>query len=173
MTVFIMCLRLMRLKGNYANGYRYNVVNIRRNAGLGEVISKNNLLYAPSTERLTAARHSNGVDIWVITNDINSNVFRAYLVNCSGLQTTPVISTVGDVLDRHTDMPFGSLKVSPDGKQLCQTHFPSLDGNISENFFQLFDFNAATGVLSNPKKFRYQITAFMLLNIHRIQNCFT
>jgi gliding motility-associated-like protein len=137
---------------NYANGYRYNVVNIRRNAGLGDVISKNNLLSAPSTERLTAARHSNGVDAWVITNDLNSNVFRAYLVNCSGLQTTPVVSTVGDVLNTHTDMPFGAMKISPDGNQLCQTHFPSIDGSSTENFFQLFDFNSTTGVLTNAKK---------------------
>jgi gliding motility-associated-like protein len=137
---------------NYANGYRYAVINIRRNGGLGEVISKNNLLYAPSTERMTACRHANGVDIWVITNDLNSNVFRAYLINCSGLQTTPVISTVGDVLNVHTDMPFGSLKVSPDGKQLCQTHFPSLDGNVGDNFFQLFDFDNSAGVLTRPQK---------------------
>ncbi len=137
---------------NFVNGYRYNIVNIRRNAGLGDVISKNNLLTAPSTERLTAARHANGIDVWVITNDLNSNVFRSYLVNCTGLQTTPVISTVGDVLNVHSDMPFGAMKISPDGKQLCQTHFPQLDGNIPENFFQIFDFDNSTGVLSNPKK---------------------
>ena len=137
---------------NYVNGYRYSIVNINLNNGLGAVISKNNLLSAPSTERLTAARHANGVDIWVITNDINSNVFRAYLINCSGLQTTPVVSTVGEVLNTHTDMPFGAMKVSPDGKQLCQTHFPQTDGNIPENYFQLFDFNSSTGVLSNSKK---------------------
>lgn len=137
---------------NYVNGYRYSIVNIRRNGGLGDVISKNNLLSAPSTERLTAARHANGVDVWVITNDLNSNVFKSYLVNCTGLQTTPVISTVGEVLNVHSDMPFGAMKVSPDGKQLCQTHFPQLDGNIPENFFQLFNFDNSTGVLSNPKK---------------------
>ncbi|TMI62679.1 MAG: PKD domain-containing protein [Bacteroidetes bacterium] len=141
---------------NYVNGYRYSIVNIRRNAGLGEVISKNNLLYAPSTERLTAARHANGIDVWVITNDLNSNVFRAYLVNCSGLQTTPVISTIGEVMNLNIYMPFGSLKVSPDGKQLCQTHFPDDDDNVGENFFQLFDFNNSTGVLSNSKKIAVQ-----------------
>jgi hypothetical protein len=101
---------------NYANGYRYSIVNIKRDNGRGEVIPKNNLLYGPSTERLTAARHANGIDIWIITNDLNSNIFRAYLVNCTGLQTAPVTSTVGDVLNVHSDMPFGAMKISPDGK---------------------------------------------------------
>jgi gliding motility-associated-like protein len=137
---------------NFVNGYRYSIVNINRAGGLGEVISKNNLLYAPSTERLTAARHGNGVDVWVITNDLNSNTFRSYLVNCSGLQTTPVISTAGDIMNVHQDMSFGAIKVSPDGKQICQTHFPHFSGNATENFFQLFDFNSNTGVISNAKK---------------------
>jgi gliding motility-associated-like protein len=136
----------------FVNGYRYSIVNIRRNGGLGAVISKNSLLYAPSTERLTAARHANGIDIWVITNDLNSNVFRSYLVNCNGLQINPVVSTAGDVLNVHDAMPFGALKVSPDGKQLCQTHFPDFEGTLPENFFQLFDFNNNTGVISNAKK---------------------
>ena len=137
---------------NYANGYRYSIVNIKSNGGLGDVISKNNLMYAPSTERLTAARHANGVDIWVITNDLNSNVFRAYLVTCNKLQPAPVISTAGDVLNLDDAMPIGAMKVSPDGKQLCQTHFPLLDGLTKENFFQIFDFDNSTGVISNPRK---------------------
>ena len=136
---------------NFVNGYRYSIVNMNRNDGFGEVVSKNNLLYAPSTERLTAARHANGIDIWVITNDISSNVFRAYLINCSGLQPNPVVSSAGDVMNVHSGMSFGAIKVSPDGKQLCQTHFPNFTTSAA-NFFQLFDFNNSTGVISGAKK---------------------
>jgi hypothetical protein len=56
------------IENGYTKGYSYSIVNMRRDNGNGEVIVKNTLLYAPSTERLTAARHANAVDIWVITN---------------------------------------------------------------------------------------------------------
>jgi gliding motility-associated-like protein len=139
-------------ENNFANGYRYHVVNMNHDNGKGEVIFKNGALSAPSCERLTAARHANGVDVWVIGNDKSSNIFRSWLITCNGLQTTPVVSTVGIPMTQHEEMNFGSMKVSPDGKQLCQTHFPEVDGFIPENFFQLFEFNNATGILSNPKQ---------------------
>jgi gliding motility-associated-like protein len=139
-------------ENNFKNGYRYSVVNTKRDNGNGEVVTKNILLNAPSTERMTAARHANGIDVWVIINDLNSNRFRSYLITCNGLQANPVISDAGDVLNLHSEMPFGSMKVSPDGKQLCQTHFAELIGSRPANFFQLFDFDNNTGVLSNPKK---------------------
>jgi gliding motility-associated-like protein len=137
-------------ENNYANGYRYSIVNMKHDNGKGEMITKNVLLYSPCCERLTAARHGNGVDVWVITNDKGSNIFRAWLITCNGLQPSPVISTVGAVLNQTADMFFGCMKVSPDGKQLCQTHFPVTDGFTNENFFQLFDFNNVTGIISNP-----------------------
>jgi gliding motility-associated-like protein len=139
-------------ENNFQNGYRYSLVNMSHDNGKGEVVLKNGSLSAPSSERLTAARHANGVDVWVIGNDKSSNVFRCWLVTCNGLQTVPVVSTVGIPMTQHDEMNFGSMKVSPDGKQLCQTHFPELDGFLPENFFQLFDFDNATGVLSNPKQ---------------------
>ena len=86
-----------------SNGYRYSIVDMNRDGGKGEVITKNVLLYAFSTERLTAARHANGIDVWVITNQKNSNIFIAWLLTCTGLQATPVISTVGRVLNEYYD----------------------------------------------------------------------
>lgn len=152
-------------ENNYQNGYRYSIVNSKRDNGKGEVMKKNVLLYSPSTERLTAARHANGIDVWVITNDLNSNRFSSFLITCNGLQQNPVISDVGDVMNLHSEMGFGTLKVSPDGKQLCQTHFAELTGSRPNNFFQIFDFNNSTGSLSNPKKiimppFRYLACEF-------------
>ena len=86
--------------------------------------AKNILLHASCTERMTAVRHANGISVWVITNDNNSNTFRAWLVGCNGLQATPVVSNTGVVLDQDIIVNTGMMKVSPDGKQLCQTHFP-------------------------------------------------
>jgi len=140
------------LENNYANGYRYSVIDMNGDGGLGEVISKNNLLLAPCTERMTAVRHADGISVWLITNDNASNTFRSWLITCTGIQPAPVISNTGDVLNIHVYQNTGMMKVSPDGKQLCQTHFPNDVTSTGPSFLQLFDFNNLTGVLSNPKK---------------------
>jgi gliding motility-associated-like protein len=132
------------VENNFANGYRYSIVNIKHDGGKGEVVTKNILLNGSSTERLTAARHANGIDVWIIGNERNSNVFKAWLMTCTGLQGTPVTSTVGIVMN---DEGLGMMKVSPDGSLLCQTNYPDFTGNI----FQLFDFDNAIGILSNPR----------------------
>jgi gliding motility-associated-like protein len=136
----------------FQNGYTYSIINMRRDNGNGEVISKNVPLWNSCTERMVAARHANGRDVWLITNDNNSNIFRAWLIDCSGLRVSPVVSTVGLVMNQHYVTNNGMLKVSPDGRQLCQTHFPESDViDLVPNFCQLFDFNNATGVISNAR----------------------
>ncbi len=133
-------------------GYNYHIVDITRDNGKGEVISKNNPLQALGTERLTAVQHANGVDVWVITNDKYSNTFRCWLITCNGILPTAVVSTVGVLLNTYPDMDIGAMKVSPDGTKLCQTHLPDVDLATNTNFCQLFDFNNSTGVVSNAKQ---------------------
>jgi gliding motility-associated-like protein len=139
------------IENDYINGYRYSIVDMTGDGGNGIVTAKNILLYAPSSERLTAARHANGIDVWIITNDSSSNTFRSWLLTCTGLQAAPVVSVTGIVLNQYLEMNTGVMKVSPDGKQLCQTHFPDQNSSNTQNFFQLFDFDNATGIISNPK----------------------
>ena len=138
-------------ENDFANGYRYSIVDMNGDNGNGAVTVKNILLHTPCSERLTAARHANGIDVWIITNDSSSNVFRAWLLTCTGLQPNEIVSTTGAVLNQHSHTNTGALKVSPDGKQLCQTHFPDADDQITENFFQLFDFDNSSGIISTPK----------------------
>jgi gliding motility-associated-like protein len=128
----------------FANGYRYSVVDMSHDSGKGEVVTKNILLNASCTERLTAVRHADGVDVWIIGNEKNSNIFKCWLLTCNGLQAAPVVSATGAVLN---GQDLGMLKASPDGKFICQTNYADVAGN----FFQLFDFNNATGILSNPR----------------------
>lgn len=140
------------IENSFANGYNYSIVNMRHDNGKGEVVTKNVPLYPSCTERLVAARHANGTDVWVITNDNNSNIFRAWLINCGGLQTPAVVSSAGLVMDQHFSTNNGMLKISPDTRQMCQTHFPEPDVTVfTPNFIQLFDFDNATGIISNGR----------------------
>jgi hypothetical protein len=134
---------------DFSNGYRYSIVDMNQDGGKGAVVTKNVLLNSSSSERLTAARHANGIDVWIITNRRSSNIFDVYLLTCTGLQTAPVVSIVGRRLDEDYDQGSqGMMKVSPDGSQLCET----VSADYPGNFFQLFDFDHATGLLSNAKE---------------------
>jgi len=137
------------IEDDFINGYRYSIVDMSQDGGSGAVISKNNLLWASCSERLATVRHSNGVYVWLITNDPDSDIFRAWLIDCNGLQPNAVVSTIGNVMDQHILMNVGVLKASPDGDMLCQTHFPL--GGGPDNFIQLFDFDNSTGQLSNAR----------------------
>lgn len=50
-------------------GFRYTVIDMNLNGGLGDVISKNNLLFTPSVEGIAATKHCNGTDIWIVAHE--------------------------------------------------------------------------------------------------------
>jgi gliding motility-associated-like protein len=149
------------VENDFLSGYRYSIVNIKRDNGNGEIITKNTLLWSSCTERLAAARHSNGIDVWVITNDNNSNTFRSWLITCNGILNTPIVSSTGQVLNQFRDINTGIIKVSPDGKMLCQSHFPIFDETTHiPNFIQLFDFNTASGSITNARQISFPDAQF-------------
>jgi gliding motility-associated-like protein len=149
-------------ENDFMKGYYYSVVDISNDGGLGGVTSKNNLLWSSCSERITAIRHANGTDVWVITNDQNSNIFRAWLVTCNGFNpSNPVVSTVGELMDQNPLMNVGVMKGSPDGRFLVQTHFSFFDANsTTSNFVQLFDFDNGSGVISNARKISFPSTQY-------------
>lgn len=141
------------LENSFARGYTYSIINMTGDNGNGEVVTKNAPLWGSCTERMTAARHGNGTAVWLITNDNNSNIFRAWLIDCNGININPVVSAAGAVMDQYITSNNGMIKISPDGKQLCHTSFPDPESTTSgTHFFQLFDFDNITGIISNPRQ---------------------
>ena len=136
------------VENNSVNGFRYSIVDMSLQGGLGDVTTKNILLYAPSTEKLTAVRHSNGCDVWVVSHEYRTNKFLTYLVDSSGVASTPVTSDIGAVHSTNIggNGARGQLKGSPDGSKLVLTVF-------GLGIFEVFDFNTTTGIVSNPISF--------------------
>lgn len=137
-------------------GYFYSIVDMSKDGGNGELIVKNNLLSTSNSQRLTAVRHADGVSVWVLTNERLSNKYKAWLIDCNGLQPVLVESRAGEILGKYLKdwLIMGVMKVSPDGKQLCVLH----QGDVgligspdSLGFFQIFDFDNVTGKISNPR----------------------
>lgn len=126
------------------NGFRYSIVDINLDGGLGAVTSnKNVLIYTPSNEKLAIVKHANNSDYWIVTHGWNNNSFYSHLLTPSGLSATPIISNVGTVVTGTTDNAWGYMKIAPDGSKLAICN-ALID-------FELLDFNNSTGVVSNPQ----------------------
>lgn len=132
-----------------ANGNCYSIIDMNLAAGMGSVTIKNVQLYQPSTEKLTAARHCNGVDFWILTHELNSNVFRNFLLTSTGVNTVAVVSSVGSAYNAGA----GYMKTSLDGKKVGSALFLM-------NMFEVYDFNQSTGVVSNPLSLSSGTNAF-------------
>ena len=134
----------------HSNGLRYSIIDLSLDGGLGGITStKNILLYTPSCEKLTVVKHANTADFWIITHGWNNNNYYSYLLDTNGVNPIPIISSIGTLIPR----PFvssgadatGVIKISPDGNKLVSI----LEGL---DLVELFDFNTATGVVSNQQQ---------------------
>lgn len=137
------------LQGNgFANDYglRCAEVDMTLDGGLGDVTNSNSFYVLPSpvTEKLIATKHANGNDVWIINHSYNNNHFNSFLLTNSGINLTPIVSVIGSNYGASLNGfgAIGELKVSPNGQKIVAANYePSL--------LELFDFNSATGVVSN------------------------
>ena len=131
------------IENNLSNGLRYSVLDMTLNNGLGDITAtKNVLLETPVTEKLTVVRHANKIDYWIMVHKWNSDEFYSYLLTDLGVRTTPQKSKIGSFHGGDMLNAVGFLKASGDGKKIAL----AIRGS---NRFELFDFNADTGLLSN------------------------
>ncbi len=160
------------------NGLRYTLVDMTLNNGLGDVpAGQKNIPLTPSgvklAEKITAVRHCNNRDIWVIAHGYTRNPsnagkkFYAFLITPAGVDTSAVVSTVGTEHKGGTNNGYGNsrgyMKASPDGRKIavaitydgCNYSFPNATPTWCPNScgaVEVFDFNYTTGVVSNPVK---------------------
>mgnify|MGYP001627246452 CR=1 FL=1 len=126
------------------DGFQYSVVDLTKDGGKGDITIKNRQLLPKVCEKLTAVRHANNTDNWVIVHLWESRKFAAYLVNEKGIQN-PVYSEVGVYHGDNVNNTLGCLKASPDGSRLASARYNSTNGEC-----QVFDFDNKTGKITNP-----------------------
>jgi gliding motility-associated-like protein len=124
-----------------SNGLRYSIIDLNLDNGLGDITTKNTLLFSPSLEKITSVRHSNGINFWLISHRYNSTQFVVYEITPTGI-STPITSNVGLNINNDTQRTIGYLKSSPDGQ------FIAIANANSNSAMQLFNFNNTTGQLN-------------------------
>ena len=129
----------------------YSVIDMTLDNGLGGVTSFGNILrdtlFKRSSEKLTAVKHVNGIDVWLIGHDYYSNKLFSYLITSIGIDSTAIETNIGPIItdpinQSHFDA-VGEMKVSPDGSKIG---FTSNETGVTA----VFNFNTSTGVVSNP-----------------------
>ena len=153
------------------NGLNYTLVDLRLNNGLGDISVKEKnihlITYNPGdseeikfkcSEKITAVQHGDGTSFWVITHF--KNTFYSFKISTSGVDKKPIQTTTSLNVSTggYISNAIGYLKTSPNGKKIAManTSFKATDelgpkGEIRRNTGNvwLFDFDAATGKISN------------------------
>ncbi len=76
----------------------YTIIDMTMNGGLGGVSGTHTYLDAAwdASEKITATKHKNKQDIWVVTRKYTENKYASFLVNENGVNTVPVLSPASD-----------------------------------------------------------------------------
>ncbi|MBK9637017.1 MAG: hypothetical protein IPO63_04075 [Bacteroidetes bacterium] len=125
-------------------GLWYSIVDMKLQGGLGQVVQKNvRYINHPVQDMLTAVRHGNGKDWWLITRRWRSNgagigndEFWVYLIDSIGINPLPIQHVGLAHPDGAGDMSFNK---TGDKLALCGWN----------NYLAVFDFDRCTGIVSN------------------------
>jgi len=152
----------------------YSIINMRLNGGLGDIEVGFKNVPIPGTANtwwsVTGTRHKNNKDVWIITTISTTTHlnYAAFLINNSGISTTPVLSYSAG----WGQMPFVNfwnppiwIRVSQDGTKLIALFFGKSEyctfnpqtGSVSRLFYIPTDnFGANTGAeFSIDSKYLY------------------
>ena len=144
----------------------FSEIDMSKDSGLGEIVSKNNLLIPSGVRGITGVHHKDGKSIWVLVSSssekgVKNTSFYAYLIKSNGTIEPPIISK--DLFyERKGD---GIIKLSPNGKKLAATN---LDNDTSGNLV-MFNFNSTTGVVSDKSSMIVSKIFFQVVRLYGVE----
>ena len=136
---------------NTPNDYKgeklyYTLIDMSKNNGKGEVIEKNKVIIGNKFVdygKITACRHANGKDWWIIVADFDTKSYNILSLSEKGIKLEKVQKfKVGNICG------LGQAVFSPDGTKYARFNGADLS---EKNLICLFDFDRCTGTLSNQK----------------------
>lgn len=119
----------------------YSIIDKEGNSGQGEVIEKN-IVFCKGEFReggMTACKHANGRDWWVVMGESNNNVFDKFLVTPDSV-LGPFTQAIGPVFALPDDLAY--TRFSQDGSKFAA-------GAVA-GYVLVMDFDRCTGEFSNP-----------------------
>ncbi len=129
---------------NVPRAVGYHIINMQGDSGLGEVEQQYTQLVPYNCDRITACKHANGKDYWIITH--TANKYLAIPVTEKGVGS-PVITNMDEF--HYGD---GYLTIARDFRSMYSTTTTWMDRCLEKkNITALFkyDFDPSTGIFSN------------------------
>jgi gliding motility-associated-like protein len=118
---------------------------MRQQGGNGAVVRKGLVLTRTGCPRLTAVRHANNRDFWVVVRDLDTRGFQSFRLGAAAAPIGPaVVSLAGQA--RFPDL--AELKAAPDGRRLvCGSLTREAEGPRAG--VCVYDFDPGTGRVQN------------------------
>ncbi len=118
----------------------YHLIDMTYDGGLGAIILKNIPLVEDTMAqgKLTAVKHANGKDWWLISHEFNSNRFYKFLIDSIGIHG-PYSQNIGSVAVIYDFT--GQAIFSPEGDKYAQL--------MGEDTVDIIDFDRCTGEFSS------------------------
>ncbi len=134
----------------------YTLIDMAANGGLGKVIEKNQSVKEGVFEqgKLSATRHANGRDWWVLIRDFGTNAYYKYLVTPSDVVEKEVQSIGADI----PSPGVGQSVFSPDGSVYANLQMAGTYTDVKH--LSIFQFDRCTGMLNNPEYIVYSDSAW-------------
>jgi hypothetical protein len=131
-----------------SENFRYSLIDMRGDGGLGSVVEKNAPIKSGSFQlgKLTAAKHANGRDWWVLLREHRTSRFFRFLVTPTG---------VVELDDQQIGPPIlrngvGQACFSPQGDKYAV--YESID-LVEGHYLNIYGFDRCTGLLNTPLQF--------------------
>jgi gliding motility-associated-like protein len=136
----------------------YSVIDMRLENGKGAVTTRKRFLYDINSTQMTAVRHANGRDFWLLAaqtdedflNVEKNNCLLVFLVSPAGVNPQPIVNRVDGLV---FSISLFRMRASPDNRKLIVGGFPAVPdpGNdVGEGF--LLDFDNATGKVTRTTR---------------------
>ena len=137
------------------NHLLYSIIDMRQDSGLGAVVENRKIAITDTLSRgyVTAIKHKNNIDWWVIVGKLQSNCFFSVRVTPNGVEQ-PVKSCTGAAITE--DDLGGQAAFSADGKRYARTHVTRIYDTSTVSTIFVYDFDNNTGQFSNQKKLTIQ-----------------
>ena len=125
-------------------GLFYAIIDMELDGGLGGVVNGTKNIPVPGGENavnwMSATRHRNCKDIWLIVRTIIPDAYLAYKISSLGIDTIPVVSQ-SIVNTTMTNTYAGTIKITRDGSKLITCY-------INDTITEFCYFNNETGEVS-------------------------
>ncbi|MBL7929639.1 MAG: T9SS type A sorting domain-containing protein [Bacteroidia bacterium] len=138
---------------NFQGGVYYSLVDLSQNGGLGSVIIKNDTIILDKISAgMTACRHANGRDWWIIAQKDSSDIVYKILLTTTGIAS---VTTQNLGYNQYFYGNGSQITFSKDGTKFIQTNYTYIGAN-HPSYLIVSNFDRCNGMFDNVQI--YQVT---------------